>query len=256
MAVSVIAHRGSNKVAPQNTLPAFRQAIAEGADGFETDVHVTRDGKLVICHNYTIDATSDGRGAITSYTLGELKKMDFGGYFSDEFKGTPPPSLDEFLDLVGQTDSELINIELKKPMENESGIEEKTVAAIRAHGLVDRVIISSFSAGILKNIKELEPRVRTGFLYPTIYSSASRFVVNPFFIVRRIHADYIHPMAPVVTPLLVKTAHKLGVKVNVWTVDDQKTVRRLVDCGVDGIITDVPGKTRAWIDEREKQKRK
>ena len=84
----VIAHRGSNKVAPQNTLPAFRQAVAEGTDGFETDVHVTRDGKLVICHNYTIDATSDGRGAISDYTLGELRLFDFGSYFSPDFKNT------------------------------------------------------------------------------------------------------------------------------------------------------------------------
>ena len=74
MGCRIIAHRGSNKVAPQNTLPAFRQAIAEGADGFETDVHVTRDGKLVICHNYTIDKTSDGTGPISSYTLAELKR--------------------------------------------------------------------------------------------------------------------------------------------------------------------------------------
>ncbi|MBR5410131.1 MAG: glycerophosphodiester phosphodiesterase [Clostridia bacterium] len=256
MAVSIIAHRGSNKVAPQNTLPAFRQAIAEGTDGFETDVHVTKDGKLVICHNYTVDATSDGRGAIADYTLGELKKMDFGSYFSDEFKNTPPPSVDEFLDLVDPTGSELVNIELKCPMGGETGIEQKTVLAIKQHGMIDRCLISSFNAGILKNIKTIEPRLRTGFLYPTIQHSVSRFVVNPFLIVKRIHADFIHPMYPVVTPLLVKTAHKLGVGVNVWTVDDEKTVQRLIDCGVDGIITDVPGKARAWADAYEEKKRK
>ena len=254
MAVSVIAHRGSNKVAPQNTLPAFQRAIDEGTDGFETDVHVTKDGKLVICHNYTVDATSDGRGAITDYTLGELKKMDFGSYFSADFRGTPPPSVDEFLDLVSQTDSELINIELKSPKADETGIEAKTVAAIRAHGLIDRCLISSFDRHILKTVKEMEPRLRTGFLYPTIQYTVSRFVVNPFFIVKRIHADFIHPMYPVVNPLLVKTAHKLGVGVNVWTVDDEKTVRRLIDCGVDGIITDVPGKVKAWAAAYEAKK--
>ena len=100
MGVKVIAHRGSNKKAPQNTLPAFRQAIAEGTDGFETDVHLTKDKKLVICHNYTIDDTSNGVGNITSYTLGELKKFDFGSYFGNDFANTPLPTLDEFLDLV------------------------------------------------------------------------------------------------------------------------------------------------------------
>ena len=128
MGCKIIAHRGSNKEAPQNTLPAFRRAIAEGTDGFETDVHVTKDGALVICHNYTIDATSDGRGEITSYTLGELKLFDFGSYFSDEFKGTPLPTVDEFLELVGPTDAEIINIELKSPRQSESGIVKKTLA--------------------------------------------------------------------------------------------------------------------------------
>lgn len=247
MAIKIIAHRGSNTVAPQNTLPAFEQAIREGTDGFETDVHVTRDGKLVICHNYTIDATSDGSGNITSYTLGELKKFDFGAYFSPDFKGTPLPTVDEFLDLVGQTDSELINIELKSPLESESGIEEKTLDAIKKHGLLDRCLISSFDARILRKIKALDPRMRTGFLYPTLQHTASRFVINPFLVARPIKADYIHPMHPVVNKALVKIAHSLGMGVNVWTVDDEKTVRRLIDCGVDGIITDVPGKVRKWI---------
>ena len=249
MSPFVIAHRGSNKVAPQNTLPAFRQAIAEGTDGFETDVHVTRDGRLVICHNYTIDATSDGRGAISDYTLGELKLFDFGSYFSEDYRGTPLPTLDEFLDLVGQTSSELVNIELKKPRERESGIEEKCVAAIRAHGMIDRCLISSFDRHILKKIKEIEPRLRTGFLYPTIDYKTSRFVVNPFIIAKAIKADYLHPMYPVVTASLVKTAHALGMGVNVWTVDDEKTVKKLAALGVDGIITDVPGKVRAWLNK-------
>ena len=78
MACKIIAHRGANKKAPQNTLPAFRLAVEEGADGFETDVHLTKDGRAVICHNYTIDATSDGRGAIADYTFDELRLFDFG----------------------------------------------------------------------------------------------------------------------------------------------------------------------------------
>ena len=122
MGVKVIAHRGSNKKAPQNTLPAFRQAIAEGTDGFETDVHLTKDKKLVICHNYTIDDTSNGVGNITSYTLGELKKFDFGSYFGNDFANTPLPTLDEFLDLVKDTDAEIINIELKSQKDRSTEI--------------------------------------------------------------------------------------------------------------------------------------
>lgn len=249
MACKVIAHRGSNKTAPQNTLPAFRQAIAENADGFETDVHMTKDGKLVICHNYTIDATSDGRGNITDYTLGELKKFDFGAYFSADFKGTPLPTVDEFLELVGPTQAEVINIELKSPKQKETGMVAKTLDAVKAHGLLDRCLISSFDPRILKEVKALDPRCRTGFLYPTIQASACHFVYDPFPIVRSIGADFIHPMSVVVNPMLVKLAHKKGLGVNVWTVDDEKTVRNLEAMGVDGIITNCPGKVRGWLTE-------
>ncbi len=249
MECKVIAHRGSNKAAPQNTLPAFRAAICEGADGFETDVHVTKDGKLVICHNYTIDATSDGRGNISDYTLGELKIFDFGAYFSAEFKGTPLPTVDEFLELVGPTSAEVINIELKSPKRSETGMVEKTLAAIKAHGLLDRCLISSFDPRILKEVKERDPRCRTGFLYPTIQASACRFVYEPFPIVKRIGADFIHPMSVVVNKTLVRRAHKRGLGVNVWTVDDEKTVRSLAEMGVDGIITNCPGKVRGYLNK-------
>ena len=248
MSCLVIAHRGSNKVAPQNTLPAFRQAIEEHADGFETDVHVTKDGALVICHNYTVDATSDGRGNITDYTLGELKTMDFGSYFSAEFAGTPLPTVDEFLSLVGPSDAEIINIELKSPRTAETGIVKKTLDAVKAHGLLDRCLISSFNYKILAEVKEVDPRCKTGFLYPTIDYKACRFVADPFPIAKRIGADYIHPMSPVVKPFVVKRAHRLGMGVNVWTVDDEKTARSLAKMGVDGIITNCPGKIRAALE--------
>ena len=79
---NIISHRGANKYAPQNTLPAFKRALEIGTDGFETDVHLTKDGKVVLCHNYTIDETSNGKGAITDMVLDELKRYDFGSYFS------------------------------------------------------------------------------------------------------------------------------------------------------------------------------
>lgn len=251
MGCKIIAHRGSNKEAPQNTLPAFQRAIDEHADGFETDVHVTKDGKLVICHNYTIDATSDGRGEITSYTLGELKKFDFGSYFSAEYKGTPLPTVDEFLELAGSSDAEIINIELKAPRQAESGIVQKTLDAVKAHNLRDRILISSFNRHILQEVKDLDPHFRTGFLYPTIDYHASPFVYDPFPIAKRIGADALHPMSVVVTPRLIRRAHKRGMKVNVWTVDDKKTAQHLAAIGADGIITNAPGRVREYLAKLE-----
>lgn len=255
MGCRVIAHRGSNKVAPQNTLPAFKQAIAEGTNGFETDVHLTKDGRLVICHNYTVDHTSDAVGCITSFTLEELKKMDFGSYFSAEFAHTPLPTIEEFLSLVAPTDTDIINIELKSPPERGMEMVRKTLRAIKDFGVLDRVIISSFDARILKTVKSIEPRCKTAFLYPSTNPSTHRFEIFPFFTVKRIGADIIHPAYMFVTKPLVMLAHKLGLQVNVWTVNDEPTVKRLLYCGVDGIITDCPGKVRGFIDKAEKKRK-
>ena len=252
MSVKIIAHRGANRKAPQNTLPAFRQAIADGADGFETDVHLTSDGIPVICHNYTIDKTSDGTGEISSYTLAELKKFDFGAYFSEDFRGTPLPTLDEFLELVAPTDAEIINIELKCPKGRMFELVNKTILAIRRFGVLDRVIISSFSPSILKMVKDIEPRCKTGFLHPTAMPSVYRAVfLNPYMILRSTKADFAHPASFTVTKMSVMLEHRMGRKVNVWTVNDEPTIRYLLACGVDGIITDTPDKTRAVLEKIE-----
>ena len=251
MGCMVIAHRGSNKKAPQNTLPAFRQAIAEGTNGFETDVHLTKDGVPVICHNYTVDDTSDGTGDITSYTLDELKKLDFGSYFGYEFKGTRIPTLDEFLELVAPTDTDIINIELKSTKKRADEMVRKTLDAVKKYGVLDRVIISSFDTRILKSAKAVDSRCKTAFLYPTTRPATHRFEIIPFLTVRLIKADIIHPAYIFVTKPLVVIAHKLGLRVNVWSVNDEKTVRYLLKCGVDGIITDCPGKVREYVDKFE-----
>lgn len=251
MGCKVIAHRGSNKAAPQNTLPAFRRAIEENADGFETDVHLTKDGKLVICHNYAVDDTSNGSGEIASFTFDELKTLDFGSYFSPEFAGTRIPALDEFLELAAASAAEIINIELKSPKTAAAEMTRKTIEAIKSFGVLDRVIISSFNGNILKQVKSIEPRCKTAFLYPSTNLRVYRFELIPFLTVKRIGADIIHPASPVVSRPLVRLAHRLGLKVNVWTVNDEKEVKRLLKCGVDGIITDCPGKVRGFVDKYE-----
>lgn len=257
MEIKIIAHRGSNKKAPQNTMPAFVLADRDNADGYETDVHLTRDGIPVICHNYTVDMTSDCTGNISDFTLAELKKMDFGSYFSEEYKGTPLPTLDEFLAFAAESGREVINIELKCPREGMQALVGKTVEAIAKYGISDKIIISSFSPKILKKTKAAAPGLKTAFLYPTNRPSVCRPVLfNPFLIAKRVGADYLHPAAFSVTPALVKLAHRLGLKVNVWTVDDEPTVRRLMLCGVDGIITDCPDLVRGYIDKKRNGRKK
>ena len=145
--VNIIAHRGANKRAPQNTLPAFEKALEMGTDGFETDVHLSKDGVPVICHNYTIDETSNGTGEIEKMTLEQLKSYDFGSYYDLKFKGTPLPTLDEFLDLAVGKNLKVLNIELKpeKDTARRETLVRKTLDAVKARGLDDILLISSFS---------------------------------------------------------------------------------------------------------------
>ncbi len=254
MSCTIIAHRGANQKAPQNTMPAFRLAVSEGADGFETDVHLTRDGRLVICHNYGIDATSDGVGLISDYTFDELRRFDFGSYFAPEFAGTTAPALEEFLSLAKEADLRVINVELKSPRRGKRTLVLKTLEMIRDFGVGDRVIISSFDPRILSTVKELEPACRTGLLYPCHDPRVSGFIPSALLCARKIGADYIHPAYIFVSRALVAAAHGMGLGVNVWTVDNAKTAAFLVRCGVDGIITDCPAEMRQYVEAAEKRR--
>lgn len=242
--VKIIAHRGANKYAPQNTLPAFERAVELGATGFETDVHVTKDGVPVICHNYTINDTSNGIGSISSYTLDELKKFDFGTYFSSRFEGTKIPTLDEFLEFVAASAIEVMNIELKKPREKKSEIVEKTIKAVKEHGLFNRLLISSFDPKLLIEAKKIDPRCKTGFLYAPSHPETLHAHIFPVLFAKHIGADALHPMDIYVNKQYVKAAHSAGIKVNVWTVNNEASISRFIKAGVDGIITDCPDRVR------------
>ncbi|MDD6061333.1 MAG: glycerophosphodiester phosphodiesterase family protein [Oscillospiraceae bacterium] len=236
----IIAHRGANQYAPQNTIPAFQKAIALGADGLETDVHVTRDGALVLCHNYSIDETSNGLGNISEYTLKDLKSLDFGASFSRKFRGTPLPSLDEFLELCKRSPLKIMNIELKSPKMDEHGIVRKTLEAVERFGLLDRLLISSFDPTLLAQAKALEPDCRTALLYPTPQNAIPFYLHPPYGLVQKIGADAVHPFHGFVSAAMVRHFHKMGVRVHPWTVNSPSAVRKLLVCGVDGIITDRP----------------
>lgn len=239
--IHVIAHRGANIYAPQNTLPAFQRGLEIGVDGFETDVHLTQDGKLVLCHNYTIDKTSDGKGSISQMTLGKLKTFDFGTYFSPKFADTRIPTLKEFLELVGSDQRmQVLNIELKSPRANETSIVHDTIAMVKEYGLFDKMLMSSFDPKLLLEAKRIDPKTKTGFLYSPNSKFQFRIYRNPLEFAKSIGADALHPFSMYVNADLVKKAHNAGMQINVWTVNSPRSILRLASLGVDGIITDYP----------------
>lgn len=239
-ACNVISHRGANKIAPQNTLPAFRKSIDFMADGFETDVHLTFDGEPVICHNYTVDETSDGRGYVHTKTLDYLKTLDFGAYFHRAYKGTRIPTLNEFLKLVGQADFKVLNIEIKSPKSKDYSVVEKTVEAVKDFGLFDKLIISSFDPVALTAAKEADSNCKTGYLYSPKTPDIAKLLGHEIEYAKSFGADALHPFMWLVNKRMVKKAHESGIIVNAWTVNKPSDIRRMVSCGVDGVITDVP----------------
>lgn len=246
--INVIAHRGANKVAPQNTIPAFRKAIELGANGFENDVHFTKDGRIVVCHNYEIDETSNGKGSIGDYTFDELRKFDFGSYFSEDFAGTQIPSLEEFLDLCGGLD--VINIEIKSPRVILGDISQATIDMVKSFGLFDKLIISSFDEDILIRCKQVDPAVKTGLLYSTGSTHIEEIAEDYVGYAKSIGADALHPLAVFVDDEYIEKCHEAGLIVNPWTVNKDYFIESLCDWGCDGVITDIPDLARDIANEK------
>lgn len=235
----VIGHRGAAAEAPENTAASFRRALSLGVDGLEMDVHLSRDGELVVIHDERVDRTSDGQGWVKDLTLAELKRLDFGAWFGPQFRGERILTLAEFLTLVqeeaspAQRERFLINIELKSGPILYPGIEEKVIRAIYEFHIQDRVILSSFNHYSLQTVKKLAPELPIGLLYMA-------GLVEPWHYALRLQAQALHPLYFNIIPELVAGAHAHGLKLHPFTVDDEPAMRLMVQLGVDGIITNRP----------------
>ena len=233
-----LGHRGASHDAPQNTLAAFRLANAYGADGYELDAQLSKDGALVVIHDFTVDKTTDGSGRVSSFTLDELKRLDAGSKFCPEFAGERIPTLAEVFD-VRQAHT-IVNIELKTASPRDSGLEDATIRLVRERKLEDRVIVSSFNPFSLLRVRRRAPELRIGLLYAPdlpLYLRRAwfRFVLRP---------DALHPRYQMVNARYMEWAQKRGCDVNVWTVDDPEDMKRLAGLGVNAIITNRPDVAR------------
>ena len=232
----IIAHRGANRYAPQNTMPAFRKAVELGIDGFENDVHLTKDGHIVVCHNYTVDDTSNGTGTITEMTLEELRSLDFGEYFCSDFKGTKIPLLSEFFEICKGLD--VINVEIKTP-QKPCDIVSKTIELAKQYGLYDTLLISCFSPDVLIEAKKYDSNVKTGMLY-SVDCEIEDLVKNPVEFCKSIGCSAVHPHYSLVDKKYIDDFHAAGMQVNPWTVDNPQDIVILRDWGCDSVITNVP----------------
>jgi len=228
--VLCIAHRGAFAYAPENTMKAFELAVEMKADMIEFDIRMTKDGHIVVIHDETIDRTSDGSGYVRDMALDQLKQFDFG-------EGEKIPTLEEVLQLA-EKHKIMLNIELK-----EYKIAKKTVELIDKYGMSDKVIVSSFLHPELLDIKNYNPNIQTALLF-------SARPINVVRLAKEARAEWIHPEYHFIDEVMVKQAHAGGIGVNAWTVDDEEDMEKMIEFGVDGVITDVPD---VFIEIRDKK---
>lgn len=212
-------------------MAAFTLALDAGAEGIELDVHLTKDGEVVVIHDHTLARTTNGTGLVADLTLAELQELDAGLWFSPEFKGERLPSLREVLELLKEHNV-LLNVETKAALGYEQ-LNEKLASLLDEYAMWEKTIISSFNHYALVHIKTIRPQARTGILY-------NCGLVNPWEYAKSIGATALHPYYLTIVPELVQAAQQHGMMVNVWTVDEEVDIERVSLAGVDAIITNVP----------------
>ncbi|MCI0478169.1 MAG: glycerophosphodiester phosphodiesterase [Anaerolineales bacterium] len=240
----VIAHRGASAYAPENTLAAFNLAFEMGADGIELDVSLTQDGVPVVLHDDTVDRTTNGRGAINQLTLAQVQQLDASNKM-EKYRGEKSPTLEQVLRAVSARG--IVNIELKNLTLKYDGVEAATLAAIENAGALARVMVSSFNPLALRRMYQLDPRIPRGLLYrPNLPIYLRRAWLRPLA-----HPTAMHPHYSMITRAFMTWARGKGYQVNTWTVDDPEETKRLIDLGVDGIITNKPDALRRIVDSKQ-----
>jgi glycerophosphoryl diester phosphodiesterase len=236
-AVEITAHRGASIAAPENTLAAFRLAMDAGATYAELDVQHTRDRELVVLHDGDLMRMAGDPRRLAAMTAGELSALDLGRKSGAAFAGERAPTLEQAIDLVrGRMQ---LNVELKYNVPD-PGLAPAVVALLRRKAFLDQVVITSLDPAALKQVKTLEPRLRTGHI---VTAAVGNLV--------RTDADFLSLNAARATPALVRRAHAAGKDVHVWTVNSPEAMLRMLERGVDNIITDDPARLARLIRDRD-----
>jgi glycerophosphoryl diester phosphodiesterase len=232
----IIGHRGASAVAPENTMAAFREAHAVGADGIEFDVRLTRDGVPVVIHDSTLRRTGGLPNRVADLTWAEISKVDVGSWFAGSFANETVPSLAELFTLF-QSNNSTLYLEMKcdSPAEQRP-LAEACVKAIDEHSLKSRVVVECFQLPALKILREIDPEIKTVALFESSLLSAQR-IINQATDIGAVALALPHRLA---RESLVEKAKAAGLHVAVWTMDDPAWIERARAIGIDALITNDP----------------
>jgi glycerophosphoryl diester phosphodiesterase len=237
----IIGHRGASAVAPENTMAAFREALAVGADGVEFDVRLTRDGVPVVIHDSTLRRTGGLPDRVADLTWAEISKVDVGSWFAGKFANETVPSLAELFKLF-QSNNSTLYLEMKpdSPAEYRS-LAEACVKAVDEHSLKPRVVIECFQLPALKILREIDPDIKTVALFEPSFANPSvlsdQRIINQAMDIGAAALALHHRLA---RGSLVQKAKAARLHVAVWTVDDPAWIERARAIGIDALITNNP----------------
>ena len=242
------AHRGGAKVVPEDTIEGFREGFAMGGGVVECDVRASAEGAIVVIHDAVLDRTTDGTGPVAEKTVPELRRLDAGYRFSPDGGSTFPwrargvkiPTLEALYEAFPDAP---FNIEIKG---RRSGIEEAVLGHIEAAGAMERTLVVSDNQGTISRFRKASQG--------KVATAASTVELLRYWILHVLHLGGLYDppfqalqplekykgVVPVVTRRFVREAHDRGLRVDVWTIDDEPAMRRLLSFGVDGIMTDLP----------------
>lgn len=234
----VMAHRGASTEAPENTMAAFQKAIDDMADYIELDVQLTNNGEVIVMHDSNAYRTTGVDANIVNMTYKEVKTLDAGSWFSDEYVGENVPSLKDVLEL---TQGKIkLNIELK-PADNGTALAKNTVRIIEKYNMVNDCVITSFSESALKAVKTYNQEIKVGYILSAAYGD--------FYDMKNV--DFFSVNAAFLSKRTIDAIHNSGKRVYAWTVNNKESIKNLTNKGVDGIITDNPVLARETIYSRD-----
>lgn len=234
---NIVAHRGGASVAPENTLAAARQAIADGFEWIEIDVHESRDGQVMVIHDKDLKRVGKSDLVVWETDAADLQKVDVGSFFNPKFKDERVPTLGELLDVC--KDKIGVVIELKQ-FNHGQRLEERVVEIVRKHGMEKQVKAMSFDADIVRKLKSIVPDWQIGWV-------TKEAVADP----RRVAADFLAINHEHATPEVISIAHRRAMPVFVWTVNEPDLAATIAERGADTIITDKPVMVREMLAKRD-----
>lgn len=232
MSVDIFAHRGASRHAPENTFPAFKLAYEHGADGIETDVHLTKDNIPVLIHDETVKRTTVHSGYIKDLTMAQLKEMDAGSWFSKKYTGTPIISLEEFLKWIEPTHLSL-NIELKNNKIEYDHLEHIVYEMLDHFQMVERTTLSTFNKHSIKRMDMLD--IEIAYL-------SSRWKWNLIRYGKQLGADAVHIKHTLLSTRLIKQSREENMRVRVYTVNKMRQILKCFNYKCCGLFTDLPQK--------------